>query len=254
MIKKTLHLTFNLSHAVAWTFFAVTALLMLPFAARGLFFDYHKDDVYMVAHMDGGETVGHGSGFAVETPDGKRYVLTNAHVCDHPEYDMVLIDYNGEKYSTEVVKMDKARDLCAVKYVGNAEPFELTSKIYPRLPLFAIGYPSHNPMTMTSGQFIGIINTPLTIDADKEECLYELDGSWVPRAINMGGFFVPSYGCKIHKKFYATDIEVRPGSSGGPMVNVFGGVSGMTTSVDEGFWAFAIPGLDIIKFVEEIKE
>ena len=156
--------------------------------------------VVLVSGTSAYEGLGKGSGFVV---DPRGYILTNAHVVKRTSLERLEVWFeSGEKLSAEVLKTDPNNDLALLKINKDNLPFlklGLGKGVRRMEAVWAFGYPADSrALTVTNG-YINSIKP------------------------------FPNYqGLKI-ERLLETDAKVRPGSSGGPLVNERGEVVGIIT-------------------------
>jgi serine protease Do len=154
-----------------------------------------------------------GSGFLVN-PSG--IVLTNKHVVKGAR-KMVVQMADGRKFPVKQVKTDSEIDL-AILMIETREP----------LPAVQLG----NSETTEIGDWVLAVGCPLDLE--------QTVSAGIISAKNRS--FCPNHQAKLLQ----TDAAINPGSSGGPLVNLYGEVIGITTSIasDDGGYqgiGFAIP-------------
>jgi serine protease Do len=154
-----------------------------------------------------------GSGFLVD-PSG--IVMTNKHVIEGAR-NMVVQMADGRKYPVKQVKTDNEIDL-AMLLIETKES----------LPAVQLG----NSETTEIGDWVLAIGCPLDLE--------QTVSAGIISAKNRS--FCPNHQAKLLQ----TDAAINPGSSGGPLVNLYGEVIGITTSIasDDGGYqgiGFAIP-------------
>lgn len=135
---------------------------------------------------------GHGSGFVI----GEDLVLTNHHVIG--ESNNVLVKFgSGFEVKGEVIAYNSGRDVAAIRiHASLPKYFDLDRKLPPiGTEVFAVGSP-------LSDQF----------------------SSTVTRGI------VSAYRTENGRQFIQSDVNVRPGNSGGPLVDKNGVVVAITVS------------------------
>lgn len=128
------------------------------------------------------------------------HILTNNHVIEGKESIQVAL-WNGEKYMAKRVGHDKLMDLAVLKINTNRVltplPFGNSDKIHVGEIVFAIGNPYGLGETVTRG----IISAKQRFLGDSQSPLIQ------------------------------TDASVNRGNSGGPLVNVYGEIIGLTSYV-----------------------
>lgn len=162
-----------------------------------------------------GQNGGHGAG-VIWRPEG--IVVTNRHVLRDDRVDVILDD--GRKYTGIVAARHPTHDLAVVKIAADDLPAVSlgdSSTVRPGEFAVAIGH----PQGMRSAATVGIIvaaGQAATLEGPRT-------GDWIQ-----------------------TDLTLRPGNSGGPLVNARGAVIGINTMVS-GRLALSIPSSAVEHFV-----
>lgn len=172
-------------------------------------FQGNASDVAYTKGLDLAGAMGSGSGFIVER-NGKKYVVTNAHVIDNASdaKDAIgVFSINRTKYPVRVVGADSFYDIAVLEFTERRPGSELTTvEFSPKLPrigepVYAIGNPlGEFPYTVTQGIIGG---------KNRER-----------------GGLTGKYG---YLQSSATTIW---GNSGGPLVNSNGKVVGINTQIE----------------------
>jgi serine protease Do len=129
-------------------------------------------------------------------PEG--LVLTNAHVASR--HDLYILDAQGRRYPANVLAVDRDLDLAALSVqAANLSAIDLGSTAEMRAGdlVFAMGFPWGFPDGLTTGVLIGV-------------------ESW------------PHHGME-EREWLMASLHLRPGHSGGPMVNAEGRLIGINT-------------------------
>jgi hypothetical protein len=148
-----------------------------------------------VVRVVGGES--EGSGFAIQKGG---FILTNFHViASEPSPKVILPDNTFE--TGEVIMADKDADLAVIKIKKDlpAVSFVRLSGMYPAEEVLAIGYPFGGILSGDSSIIRGAFSRSTK---DKENGI----------------------------QYLLTDMTMLSGISGGPMVNICGGVVGINTA------------------------
>ncbi len=170
---------------------------------------------------------GKGSGVIISR-DG--YIVTNNHVVSNANEVSVTM-YNNQKYTAEVVGIDKNSDLAVLKIDANNLPaidYGDSDKAMVGEWVLAVG----NPFDLTSTVTAGIISAKA-------------------RDINI------NKNALAIEAFIQTDAAVNPGNSGGALVDIDGKLIGINTAIAtrtgsfEGY-SFAIPVNMMDKIVNDI--
>ncbi|RLF65329.1 MAG: hypothetical protein DRN30_04155 [Thermoplasmata archaeon] len=205
-----------------------------------LFETNYRDVVYLrVVNPKGGAH--HGTAFHVDTPSGNQVLVTNFHVCgtsqENNSYEASLFGHSTA--DTHVIKKDPTHDLCILSPVGNLKSFPLSDNALLGLPVFALGFPSYMPWTLTSGDIVGWVGDTSFRRMTTKLCL-EYKGK--PSLLS----------CKFTYQALQTTIPVRGGSSGSPVMNMLGSVIGVVTKQERGHWGIVIPSEHVINLIKEL--
>jgi len=176
---------------------------------------------------------GLGSGFFVQTPLGKKYVVTNAHVI-LDNWDIRVKLSTGQEIPVKMGQLLPEYDLAIldIQGVGLPEALELRGDL-PEVGerVFAYGAPRGLQGSLTEG----IVSAVRSTDEIRQVVA---DGSFdepVPKA---------------EAKWIQTTAPISPGNSGGPLVDEQGRVVGMSTA---GFNARLAQNLNFALASPEIK-
>jgi serine protease Do len=162
-----------------------------------------------------GQGGSHGAG-VIWRSDG--IVITNRHVIRDDRVDVVLDD--GRKYTGIVAARHPDRDLAVVKIAADGLPAARlgdSSTVRPGQIAIAVGHPPGTRCAATAGIVVAA-GQAATLEGPRT-------GDWLQ-----------------------TDVTLRPGNSGGPLVDARGGVIGINTMVS-GRLALSIPSSAVERFV-----
>ena len=184
-----------------------------------------------------------GSGFAIKTPSGQTMILTNAHVCN-------LADKNGTVYARvqdnrplplKVIDSYEKADLCLVSKMPGTEGIKLASGVDVGEELGLVGHPALLPLTLTKGQLLGYGDVAVLMQEEpciKDVGMYQtVNTPWgsICLAIARAGF---------------TNITAFGGSSGSPVVNIWGNLVGVLYAGDEKNWGILVPREAVADFIK----
>ncbi|MGV7221055.1 MAG: S1C family serine protease [Nitrospinales bacterium] len=154
-----------------------------------------------------------GSGFIINS---KGYILTNAHVVFNAVDIRVVLAGGQKEIPARIIGMDSLTDTALLKVEAG---FPMHS-----LPL---GYSDE----IQVGEMVIAIGNPLGLNHTITSGLISANDRYVP-------------GKKSHAvNFIQTDSAINPGSSGGPLINMYGEVVGINTAIisDAQLVGFAVP-------------
>ena len=184
---------------------------------------------------------GGGTGFQVEAASGKSFVITNDHVCEvsTDKQTMVAIDESGNSYKLKILQKSDYSDLCILEGVPNLSGLKLGSNVSLGDIVEAVGHPSLLPLTTAKGEVIAVTDVDILHAWIKEDIYMDgIDESECSKPKNeitrSGGGRLACLD--ITKGAYQTNMVIRPGSSGSPVVNSWGNVVGVAFAGDRYNW------------------
>lgn len=185
-------------------------------------------------------SVSSGSGTVV-TADG--HIVTNAHVTDRGRSYRVVFGDGREREAT-LVGQDLAADLAVLKVVGEKTPmshasFAAEDDLRAGETVFAMGA----PWGLSNSLSAGVVNNPrrLLVSLFEDEADYE---DRIDEDSPTGRYYA----------WIQHDAAIAPGNSGGPLVDLDGGIVGVNTRgmLFGGDLAFAIPADDVKAVVAQL--
>ena len=158
-----------------------------------------------------------GSGFVYYTGESGGYVVTNHHVVDGSAQVTVTFFIEGKPVvvSAEIKGEDIYSDLAVLKV--NSLPEKVSPLIVGNSTMLMVGEPVYaigNPFGLEGSMTAGIV-------------------SQVGRVLRLGDLGVPEpWGSYAIADVIQFDAAVNPGNSGGPLLNSFGEVVGVTFAIE----------------------
>ena len=95
-----------------------------------------------------------GTGFAVQAPSGKSYILTNAHVCIGVERPLIITFKDNRQVPLRIVEVSKKTDLCLIEAVGNLPALKLSDSLEIGQNIAIVGHPALMDLTLSRGDLI----------------------------------------------------------------------------------------------------
>lgn len=188
-----------------------------------------------------------GSGVVLKSRPSESLILTNSHVCNVVKNGGFVIT---ERKQARVVsyRQSNAHDLCIIKVRVNLHVNTAISNDAPDnfSKAVVVGHPKLSPTIITEGHFTHRISIPVLTDIRK--CDEEDYKS------GLGMFCIFLGGVPVIKVYEADPVSatIQPGSSGSPVYNEKGDISGLVFAGSGDLaYGYTVP-LEYIKyFVEE---
>lgn len=210
---------------------------------------FHQDGLLLYVGSKVVKLVGEksgGTGFFVEAPSGKTYILTNRHVCETGDKTGTLTakkEGSDVDHVVKIIKKSKIHDLCLVEPFGNTSGLSLANDIYPKERVYAVGHPDLEDLIISSGTFVS--NTKINVVTkvnltDPKEC----PGKLVPiRSMMIFSACIITYDAS------RIFLYIKGGSSGSPVVDFFGHIVAVVFAGDRNdhLKSYAVP----LRFVKE---
>lgn len=252
-MKKLVRLTVNALSVIVMVL-SVTALGAMLFEAY--IYDYKGNSVVMLTKTQLAQRGG--TGFIVEAPSGKKYTLTNAHICKIGD-QLVAHTQNSKTHTIKVIEIYPEHDLCIMEAVPGLRALKVASNIDLHERVWLIGHPALRPLTLESGHFAGDMDIQVygacstelaekvlkKIESKKEEEITLDDLEQL--LMLMAGMCI-----KPHNAQYINNISYG-GNSGSPVVNKFGNVVGVlfAGSRSQPTSSYTVPISEIHKFLKD---
>jgi S1-C subfamily serine protease len=208
--------------------------------------------VEVVKLDEAGNILGGGTGFSVKAPNGDKFIITNAHVCDMYKGKMAVIQLpNGELVFRNILKISPDTDLCLIENVNYLPSLSLAKETYVGQIIAIVGHPELLPLSISYGDmlmkidqqiFLGVIGENIT----KEQCSQPKN-----KIVNAQSIWGPVDICLEVVPAYITTAFSLPGNSGSPVVDWTGKVTGVLfAGNDDTHWGLVIPLEDLRRFLE----
>ena len=185
------------------------------------------DSIYRIGGEDGW-----GTGFVVKARSGKKFILTNDHVCDTLSEGDKVITSTGKQYRVKIKAKYNYHDLCLILAPRKAVALKIANHLSYREDIYTAGFPGIPEMTTTKGIALKIDKSfalpyPLEIKDCKGKKKYKI------RALKKMSMFGPIIEdtCMMEAPSQQTSLQLGPGASGSPVVNKHNEVVGVVMSV-----------------------
>ena len=192
-----------------------------------------------------------GTGFHVNSPSGKTYILTNSHVCSHVQVNgLVLVhDAEGNSLPRRVLLDSDFTDLCVVEAMPGASGLSLGTAPNAGEIVAVVGHPELMPLTMTRGEIIGeqeLLVMDHVIESEDDKC--DLPKNII-KEVNV--FIFSFKACCVKINAYLSNVTILPGSSGSPVINFYGNIVGVAFAGDnDSNWGSFVTLPDIQKMLK----
>jgi S1-C subfamily serine protease len=170
--------------------------------ARDLFKKAAPSVVYISFMDPEGQPYHGGTGFQVEDPSGKSFIVTNAHVCHvfAPNNAVIIKTEQGKFFFRHILQVSDLFDLCVIDSIEGMPSLKLAKKLDMHQHISILGHPLLQPLKITSGK------------VDGSEIIITTEDGLTP-----SGSFVAM----------RTGAESKPGNSGSPVIDDNGYVVGV---------------------------
>lgn len=217
--------------------FAVGYALYPSETTQEMIFRKVSEQTLMLTDVDGAK--GGGTGFVVHTPSGRKYTLTNAHICHMTSSGGALraISKEGVSLYLQVLNVAKDRDLCVLTPFPGKAGLELATDLREGQTIYVVGHPHLLPNTPSSGLFTyqDTVQIADPSAASADEC-DRIDGNWT----EFKTIFGPMSVCVQSRMAGFTNATIYPGNSGSAVTNSDGDVVGVIFAGD-GVLGYFVP-------------
>jgi len=194
------------------------------------------------------------TGFVMKGASGKKYIITNAHVCGLAENGQLVATEKNEQFQVNVVKKYIFSDLCALesrKSLGLAA--HVASSVSIGETVYAIGHPLLEPKRVTSGEISGTMFVQVVVGenvppSDCDGPTYEL----IDTSKTMYALLGINNICVRTVNAYSSSVPTAPGSSGSPIVNIYGSVVAVNFAGNQYGSSYFVTLEDLKDFLSEL--
>lgn len=202
-----------------------------PYAHHQYLRHIAEQNVVRIVGMDG-----MGTGFQVETKSGKRYILTNKHVCK------MMGPLSAEVYGNKtggirrnIIAISEKHDLCVLEGLPGVKGIKISSDdIKDGEIVYTLGHPRGEALNVTAGEKFD--NKVIQLGQETEE-----DGTCSEGTLqHQFSIFGEIKFCLVTRNAIQFDTPTYPGNSGSPVVNKYGRLvsvvfAGSTQTENNGF-------------------
>lgn len=190
---------------------------------------------------------GSGTGFQMQAKSGKVVTITNAHVCELAnDKGMILVEekrHSKRLLPKRVLEVYENNDLCVVEGLSGYEGLSLGDEAEIGQPVYSFGYPLGEALHFSEGRVKDMSQIYLV-----DSSVTSLDQCTGPRhkIVNARYFFFVFQVCVKAHDSIQTSLVIFGGSSGSPMVNIWGNVVGVIFAGNTRTnWGSAVPLKDL---------
>lgn len=245
---------------------ATPKLLLLPLLILSCLYvvaatpQMHKDYIrssvgeHVYRIVQNSEANSGGTGFSVQAPSGKNYILTNAHICDmYKGKSEALVElHDGRLIPRKIIEISQYTDLCLIEGLpGASGGLKLASGVEAGEDIMIVGHPRLMNLTISKGEVIEeaypqIFNGMIGPDLTEEQCASQGKNE----VLEVNSMFGPVKICITTIRALQTNAVSLGGNSGSPVVNFYGNVVGVLFASDDDVnWGFIVPGDDAADFL-----
>ncbi len=196
------------------------------------------------------------TGFIVKGKSGKKYIMTNNHVCGLAENGLLrAVNTSGESFIVNKVKSYKYNDLCALEAL---KPLGLAVNVARSVDLgestWVVGHPLLEPRSVNVGELSGTVIVTIAVSSNpqKGECegpTYSIEDT----SNTLYHLFGVDSICFRRLEAVASTMSIQPGNSGSPAVNIYGSVVAVAFAANEsGTRSYFVPLNDLKNFLSEL--
>lgn len=216
-----------------------------PFAHREYIRDIAEDNSVRIVGMDGV-----GTGFHVQAPNGKVYILTNKHVCNMA--GPLKVEKYGDKVGVvrKIISKYSKHDLCVMEALPGVKGIKISSDPAQNGDhTYTIGHPRGNALNVAEGEKFD--DKVIQLGEEVNEAGTCNEGSLTEIPTIFGIFKI----CVIDRMSIQLSNPTYPGNSGSAVLNKWGRLIGVifAGSREVENQGFAVPMTSIRDFLSTLK-
>ena len=191
-----------------------------------------------------------GTGFQLENDKGRKFIVTNSHVCEAAGLDGIISirsEHEEPSIKRRIIEASKTIDVCLIEAVDDMPALKMADGYEFGDVAHVLGHPYLQPRTFVSGELVGeeqvaIVKYILTPETEKDVCPGTIE--------DVQMFIFEMKACVIRYKSISTTITIFGGNSGSPLVNAFGEVIGVVFAANNvDHWGKAVPLEELQEFI-----
>lgn len=188
-----------------------------------------------------------GSGFQIALA-GKKYIVTNGHVCDSIKNQGAVISQGIKTWKRRIIGQSMETDLCFVEGIEELPSLTLGTDRGRFERILVVGHPFLQPATPQVGRILAEKIIKIRTHKEERECRGP-NYKWEEVFSYFGSYDV----CTRSIRSIMTTSPVFPGSSGSPVVNFWGQVVGVIFAGDfSGRTSYYVPVSDLEDFLDTV--
>lgn len=195
-----------------------------------------------------------GTGFSVQAASGLSYTITNRHVCELAENNIMHVNINesGRYYNLQVIEKSEETDLCLLQNLPGKQGLKLAWEVTDNEDIAVIGHPLLMPLVLSRGR-TGVettIQLLFRFNVSEDECKGDaMHIEEAPPLYRLQGIY---NACVFTLHAMPTNAIIYPGNSGSPMVNFYGNIVGVIFAADNRTnWGYAVTLDDLTEFLSK---
>lgn len=197
---------------IATAVFVVLVSLQTPVAYREYIRNIAEDNSVRIVGMDG-----LGTGFHVQAPNGKTYILTNKHVCEMA--GPLKVERYGDKVGVvrKIIAKYEKHDLCVLEALPGVKGIKISSDPAENGDhVYTLGHPRGDNLNVAEGEKFDDKEIHLGEEPQADGTCKE--GSIVEIPTIFGIFHI----CDVPRMAMQISSPTYGGNSGSPIVNIYG--------------------------------
>lgn len=227
------------------TIFVVAISFQTPIAHREYIRNIAEDNSVRIVGMDG-----LGTGFHVQAPNGKTYILTNKHVCEMT--GPLKAERYGDKVGMvrKIIAKYKKHDLCVMEALPGVKGIKISSDPAENGDhVYTLGHPRGDNLNVAEGEKFDDKEIHLGEEPQSDGTCKE--GTIVEIPTIFGIFRI----CDVARTSVQISSPTYGGNSGSPIVNIYGRLVSVVFAGNRNIenQGFGVPLSEIKEFLSSLK-